>query len=239
MNSAGLSAWMVDKFLQTQQPINLETGSQFNFTIENIAGSYAADRFMIVFKQSVVVPLKFIDVFANWNAAGAIDVRWITENEHQLLKYEVEQSEDGIHFNAIDHQQPLNAGIRATYLQGDELPKAGVNYYRIKAYNIDGTILYSKIVKVLPNAILSSISVFPNPVVGKNVFIQFKNQPIGKYKVDLTAADGKLVWSDVITTDAESCTRKINFKKHLAQGAYFIKLRMHEVIKAEVKLIFE
>ena len=237
MNSAGLSAWMVDKFLQTQLPINLETGSQFNFNIENIAGSYAADRFMIVFKQATVVPLTFIDVAANWNNVNGIEINWVTENEMMLSKYEVERSSDGLQFNAIYNQQPLNTGARATYLQKDELPLAGINYYRIKAYNADGSAIYSKIVKVLPKAMISSITVYPNPVVERNIFIKFQNQPVGKYKAELKAADGKLILSDVIIITEENCIKKLSIKKHLAQGAYFLRLSINEEVKADVKLI--
>lgn len=239
MDQPGLSAWLVDNYLQTQEPINLETGSQFNFNVENIAGSYASNRFMIVFKQSIVLPVKFIEVSANWNAVNGIDVNWVTENESSLVKYEVERSSDGIHFIAIDNQQPLNTGARASYLQKDELPLSGINYYRIKAYNSNGTILYSKIVKVLPKLLMSSIKVFPNPVAGRTIFIQFQNQPVGKYKVEIAAADGKLVYSDYLSTDTENCIKKINIKKHLAQGTYFIRLWMSDAIKADVKLMVE
>ena len=239
MSQPGLSAWLVDHYLQTEMPINLENGSQYNFTVENSAGSYANNRFMIVFKQATVVPLHFIEVSANWNNQNGIDVNWITENEILLVKYEVERSSDGIHFTAIDNQQPLNSGDRSTYIQKDELPLTGINYYRIKAYNGNGTVLYSKIVKVLPKVLISSINVYPNPVSGKAVYIQFRNQPIGKYKVELTAADGKLVLTDVLLTDAENCIKKLSFKKQLSQGTYFLRLWMNEAVKADVKLFVD
>lgn len=72
---------------------------------------------MIVFKQATVVPLTFIDVAANWNNVNGIEINWVTENEMMLSKYEVERSSDGLQFNAIYNQQPLNTGARATYLQ--------------------------------------------------------------------------------------------------------------------------
>ena len=75
-------------------------------------------------------------------------------------------------------------------MQKDELPLAGINYYRIKAYNADGSAIYSKIVKVLPKAMISSITVYPNPVVERNIFIKFQNQPVGKYKAESGARLG-------------------------------------------------
>ncbi len=192
---------------------------------------------MIVFKQATVVPLTFIDVAANWNNVNGIEINWVTENEMILSKYEVERSSDGLQFNAIYNQQPLNTGARATYLQKDELPLAGINYYRIKAYNADGSAIYSKIVKVLPKAMISSITVYPNPVVERNIFIKFQNQPVGKYKAELKAADGKLILSDVIIITEENCIKKLSIKKHLAQGAYFLRLSINEEVKADVKLI--
>ena len=84
---------------------------------------------------------------------------------------------------------------------------------------------------------ISSITVYPNPVVERNIFIKFQNQPVGKYKAELKAADGKLILSDVIIITEENCIKKLSIKKHLAQGAYFLRLSINEEVKADVKLI--
>lgn len=51
MNAGGLQAFLEDKFLRRSYPVSLEATTRIRFSIENIPGSYAEDRFRLVFRN--------------------------------------------------------------------------------------------------------------------------------------------------------------------------------------------
>ena len=57
LNLVGLTAYFVDKYLNTRTSINVKEITSINFSVANIPASYAADRFMIVFKSAKVLPV--------------------------------------------------------------------------------------------------------------------------------------------------------------------------------------
>jgi len=60
----GLEAWLQDNYLHTNTRVDLNDTTRLNFTIINDAGSYATDRFRLVFiqrKQQVNVPVSGLD----------------------------------------------------------------------------------------------------------------------------------------------------------------------------------
>ncbi|MBS1737517.1 MAG: hypothetical protein JSS98_13045, partial [Bacteroidetes bacterium] len=46
----GLEGWVEDSYLHTKTPLSLEGATTVDFSVTNVAGSYAADRFRIVFQ---------------------------------------------------------------------------------------------------------------------------------------------------------------------------------------------
>ena len=52
LSANGLQGFIEDNYLQTKTPLNMEGTTIVNFTIENIPGSYAANRFRIVFREA-------------------------------------------------------------------------------------------------------------------------------------------------------------------------------------------
>ncbi len=49
--SSGLQAFLEDGFLHTSQPVSLNTTTRIRFSVENIPGSYAENRFRLVFRN--------------------------------------------------------------------------------------------------------------------------------------------------------------------------------------------
>lgn len=72
----------------------------------------------------------------------------------------------------------------ASYQFDDVSPSPGINYYRLKIVDLDGSFAYSRYVKV-DYSILQDITIFPQPAAG-SVNIAFKSQfenPVGEIQV--------------------------------------------------------
>ena len=106
-----------------------------------------------------------------------VQLLWLTNNAGEM---EVERSTDGVNFTTMLYKQGDNyASVAMQYSDYDENPMEGVNYYRVKQVNLDGSLSYSPIRQVVFNP-ESNFTVFPNPASGKvNIYIagaEFKTQ---------------------------------------------------------------
>jgi hypothetical protein len=92
---------------------------------------------------------------------AATQLQWQTANEQNLLRFEVEKSEDGRSFKSIGVVAAHNSGT-GNYSFNDPSANSGVAYYRLKMVNKDGSFSYSYVV-VINNAQKGKLFVFPNP----------------------------------------------------------------------------
>ncbi len=226
MAKPGLSAWLIDNHLSTSTPVDLVAGGYYNFEVNSNAGSSASDRFMIVFKQATVVPVKIVSIDAERNADETITVNWRVENETNIARYELERSENGRVFGTIVNNVAAidNNGGRAAYTKLDNQPLANDNFYRIKAVSINGRVDYSSIVKVSADKQPASITINPNPVINRQVNVNFVKQVQGNYQLDLTAANGQLISTNLVAVQGRSMVKQIYLKEDLAAGTYNLRI---------------
>ncbi|RZM18558.1 MAG: T9SS type A sorting domain-containing protein, partial [Pedobacter sp.] len=226
LDQTGRIGWLVDKFTNTQTQLDLTGPTDYTFAITTAAGSYAANRFMIVFKQSVVLPVTMTAVAATRNANKTVTLSWKSETEINIAKYTVEQSNDGRTFSAIGIAAPTNNNAgNASYSAIDANASAAINYYRINALSRDGKIQYSAIVKVdaLNIPATGSITVYPNPVVDKTLNISFKNKSFGDYNLELISNNGQVVYKGVVTVGSANVMKTIRLNGSVAAGVYRLR----------------
>lgn len=100
-----------------------------------------------------------------------IELQWKTTSEVNVLKYEIEKSEDGITWQYLTYKDALNATGVNLYSAIDYYPKIGVNLYRLKTIEKDAAIHYSEIIKVENQEFRSQIYIYPNPVSNKLIAV--------------------------------------------------------------------
>src|SRR6185437_9700202 len=96
----GLTGFLEDIYLHTSTPLNIDGVTDIDFNVVNVAGSYAANRFRIVFSQLSTLPVTFTSVKAYLQNQN-INVEWKVDNEQNIKQYEVEKSVDGNHFTNL------------------------------------------------------------------------------------------------------------------------------------------
>lgn len=169
--------FLVDRYTNTTTPIEFTGTTEYQFTVVNNAGSKAADRFMIVFRQMAPQPVDFTSVNVAKKQQDA-EVSWKVENEKNVAKYQVERSANGTDFQVIGEVAATNA---PAYNFTDSKTFAGWNYYRVVSVDIDGKKIVSNVVKVMMDGVAASYAVSPNPVVGNEINVTMNVKQGGAY----------------------------------------------------------
>ena len=221
-----LQAFLIDRHLGTETPISLKDTSRYNFTIAaNPASIWAEDRFALVFKSNVggsVIPVTITSVRAARRNQD-ISVDWNVENEINIRHYTVERSSDGRNFNDLGQVQASGRLISA-YTWLDQQPFSGDNFYRIRYTNADGSIGYSRIVKVDGGKQGRAIVVYPNPVTDGIIGTEFRNMPAGIYQARLLNGAGQTVFLKNVTHPGGTALLQIQPDYFLVPGTYQLEI---------------
>ncbi|MEO6681827.1 MAG: T9SS type A sorting domain-containing protein, partial [Ginsengibacter sp.] len=235
MQRQGLDAFLEDIYLGTKTPINLNGSTDYDFTIENIPGSYASDRFRIVFHAAFgPLSVTFISVNAT-ESEGDIQVKWKVENENGIQAYKVEKSSDGLSFYEVAH---INAGNLNEYNWTDKNAYTGNNYYRINSIGLNGKDEISRTVKVLIQADPSKISIYPNPITNGVVNVHLSNQPSGKYSIRLLNPAGQIIVHKVVTHIQGNSSHAIKWDYKMARGMYQIEVTKPDGLVHMIKVVY-
>lgn len=233
LDSPGLTAYFIDRYLQSSIVLNLSRTNKINFKIDNIAGSYAPDRFKIVFRRQTIIPLKLRIVSAFRDRGNLIEVKWNLSNEVDVEKYFIERSFDGVNFLPISDKTPQNnSGGIASYVFNDTTTSLyGAYFYRIKAVLLGGETEYSNEVKVQPSISNNSFIVCPNPVIGKRVNIILNGILRGDYSILIHDEIGKFIYKGEfnIRNSAESIS--FNIPENIASGSYLLSVILPDKTK--------
>ena len=148
-----------------------------------------------------VLPIELLSFRADaLNTMVALD--WATASESGNSHFVVERSTDGEHFTAIG--QVPGAGDSFTtieYAFSDPQPTRGVNYYRLKQVDVDGTYTYSLVEAVSFGLSITAGTPFPNPAdnaVNVNVEVMID----GNLELRLHDASGRLVHTSKHSVEA-------------------------------------
>lgn len=148
-----------------------------------------------------------------------VNIQWTVQHEQNLHRYEIQRSNDRVHFITISTQyKGSSTNGNKEYFTTDYTPKKGINYYRIKSVDVDEKFIFSEIKKVEFETI-SSASVFPNPAQ-KEITINFPscNQLVSSATIKNLAGQ-----SVIKNIQLNKVNTSINID-HLSKGMYFISI---------------
>jgi hypothetical protein len=238
LDQRGLTAFVEDRYIHSKTPLSLNAGTIVNFTVINNPGSYAADRFRIVFAPAISMPVTFTSAKA-YRQDKNINVEWSVENEINMKQYEVEKSISGNQFSTLAIvPATANNGNSAIYISTDVRPVGGYNYYRIKSVDINGSIAYTDAVKVLMGTLKQDITVYPNPITGGRLRLQFNNQPKGEYGIRLINKSGQLIVSKRFNHADGDSTEVIQWDYNLAHGVYQLQVTKPDGSVKDIDMIY-
>jgi hypothetical protein len=236
-NQPGITAFLQDNYLATVTPIVLDGSyNNFDFSVTAIAASAAPDRFRIVFGiPSAPLPISFTSIKAYQQGVN-VAVEWKVAAELNVKQYEIEKSTDGINFDKSGTQQAkANNGSDMNYNWIDINPASGNNFYRIRSIENSGLVKYSSIAKVNIGKLNPSITVYPNPVTGKQFNMLFTNMDKGMYSIRLINALSQVVYINRYIHVGGSATMGFNIS-NVAGGSYMMEIISPDNSKQTIRI---
>ena len=183
------------------------------------------------------LPVKLVNVKA-YKSGNGNKVEWTNLTEEAVKQYEVEKSVNGGNYVSMTTTVARsNSNDRQDYNVYDAQP-ASLTYYRIKVTSFDGEVLYSPVVKVSAGAdVKAEMSLYPNPVTGRQVTLHLTNNKAGNYTIRIYAANGQVVRTEAFKHPGGSYSQTIELPGQLQAGQYFLQAADSEGQSTTIKFI--
>jgi hypothetical protein len=157
---------------------------------------------------------------ASLAADNSVLVSWSTEQEVNSSYFSVERSSNGSGFTDIGTVAAKgNSAIVSTYSFTDNSAQNGVNYYRLKMVDLDGSFVYSQ-VSVVNSELVQNVKVFPNPASNYIYITLGGSVPTSSIRlIDLT---GKILQEQRINSTTLNSTISMPVSNY-AHGVYILQ----------------
>ncbi|MDX5348961.1 MAG: hypothetical protein LPK19_17150, partial [Hymenobacteraceae bacterium] len=183
----------------------LSNGAEVFVTVETETGDTTIFRFEAGLCGSIVtLPVELTFFKGQLMSDRTVKLNWQTASEKDNDRFEIERSTNGKDFVAIGMLKGNGSTNTLTdYTFTDAEPMRGLNYYRLKQVDFDGTSEYSKVIA------LSSehegeltAKLVPNPCVDKDCAVMLYNVAENTV-IELRDMTGRLVYSRTIDSSQQ------------------------------------
>lgn len=186
-------------------------GDPSSFKFEKDDGFYIDDVQLLKSTSPLAtLPVTFKSFTATLLPANKVRLYWVAETDQEHDHFEIERSTDGFNFINIGTVAEI-----APYQFIDQKAAVGYNYYRIKQFDKNGKVSYSKTATVYIKPVYT-VTVFPNPVHDNLHVTLGVNQPDRIY-IELKDLQGRSVFSESRIINSNSSTLSIDMKSREAQ----------------------
>ncbi len=146
---------------------------------------------------------------------NTIVLNWITNSEKDNHGFEIEKSLNGKKFEKVAYINAKNTlSEKNNYEYFDQSPSDGINYYRLKQIDLDGTFEYSPIKSINYESKIE-ITMYPNPAQNQLFFEGVKNGS----KIEILNLSGKNIY-----TNSNYTLNTLVDIRHFNDGIYFVKI---------------
>ncbi len=213
--------YLEDAYMHTSTRLSKDTATMLPFTITEDSLSLVPERFKIVFKSSVSLPVELTVMKAHAKNKG-VEVEWTMKSETNIERYVVEKSANAQQFLQAGAVQPkVSFSMSSAYTWFDPIPFDGDNYYRIKFLDYSGEAKYSNTAKV---NFKTTEGIFVVTNNSNSLIIAFKYIKKGKYSLSLINNAGQKVYSSSIDHAGGSVNQVIKLKNLLSSGVYHLQV---------------
>jgi hypothetical protein len=194
VNTLQNNTFTLASFINTTVPVTFRL---YAYAAETGSGTWGPGEGtgddIAVFGAFMILPIKFENVKAI-KEDESIKIVWTNAGEENVLQYVVEHGTNGTQFNQLYKIDPLkNNGSKITYSFYHERPFNEVNFYRIKASEINGSVVFSPTVTVKKEISLSLVTIYANPLDKNEFKLDIKNLEAGPYQLNIRNAAGQLI----------------------------------------------
>ncbi|MDQ3190805.1 MAG: T9SS type A sorting domain-containing protein, partial [Bacteroidota bacterium] len=182
-----------------------------------------------------VLPIELLS-FTGKKADKENHLFWATESEINNDFFNVERSVDAEKFILLGKIKAAGTShVTTDYRFIDKKPIDGINYYRLKQTDFDGTVSYSEIIPLENRSKQIVYNIYPNPSAF-NYNLDLKSPVGGTLNIEVIDTYGRIILIENKIVDIGSTTMQIN-ARHWAQGIYILKLSMENTEYSETSRI--
>jgi hypothetical protein len=143
----------------------------------------------------VTLPVKLISFTGTYNNQLA-ELKWLTENESGIEKYEVERSIMGTDFAKVNSITAKNNGAGINSYAVNDNPgnlSSPVFFYRLKIIRKNGGYEYSAVIRLASRGSKSNPIVYPNPSEAGDITLSFNSDENAAGTVQILDINGKMI----------------------------------------------
>ncbi|MER3463807.1 MAG: hypothetical protein C4329_04690 [Chitinophagaceae bacterium] len=167
--------------------------STINGNISSIPGANSVADFggCITAPTGYTLPVQLVNFEGNLNNRK-VSLEWMTAQNETASLFEIQRSFGGANFNTVALLFASEKDGTETYTYGETLNGTGSVYYRLKMYDVDQKINYSKILAFQTQTNQTrQIKILNNPAVDKLTF-SFNAEVSSMYEIRIYDITGKL-----------------------------------------------
>lgn len=210
--------------------------SVFTCTVTDACGVTRVATFTIT--NNCVLPIELKDYTATY-AGNYTNIKWTTATEKNSEYFTVERSTNGVDYVLLEKiPAALNSSEQKNYSIKDYAPfKKGINYYRLKQFDIGGNEKFGKVISVDIFEEALEVKLIPNPA-STDLDIELSDNFIGKtVNIELYDIMGKKhILKQSIHINGETKTTHLNLAE-LPKGMYFVNVITEDFTIYKSKLI--
>jgi hypothetical protein len=202
--------------------------------VSDYGNIFGVDDIVVSFTGTVPVTMLSFDAV---RAGKSNNLTWITTNEINSSKFEIERSTNGINYVSIGSVNAVGTGTaKQTYRFMDANPAKGNNYYRIKSIDVDNSFKLS-IVRNVKNLGFVEMQINPNPVTASTMNISLEAEANEKATIVITDLSGRKVYNGTTNVIAGNNNIPVNVN-NLNKGIYLVTIQLsgETLIKKITKL---
>ncbi|MEJ7627581.1 MAG: cadherin-like beta sandwich domain-containing protein [Ferruginibacter sp.] len=200
--------------------VNLTNGETGYYYIDISNGSSRIITSPIWYTRTdnITLPIKLRSFYVQKMDNNTAKILWTTEQEINSSHFVIERSSNGSTWNNIGSINAAgNSSNRKYYTTFDNAPMQGINSYRFKMVDLDGSYEYSEIRKVAFNSFYTA-QVAPNPANDViNIYISKSGSQ--NANIELINLEGKVIYK---TSSSQSHIPIAT--QGMSKGLYFVKI---------------
>jgi hypothetical protein len=166
------------------------------------------------------LPIDLIDFTAQKIGQKSVQLNWTTASEINNALFQIEKSTDNNSWNVISEIAGAgNSSHEKNYATNDLTPSNGLNYYRIKQIDFDGSFTISQTIALDFWNSENTIRVYPNPT-SQLITIAFNSEEVTPIQIFNSA--GQEIGLDYLNPTYHSKQLLLDFT-NFPNGVYFFK----------------
>jgi hypothetical protein len=175
------------------------------------------------FTLAVALKAEITSFTAKKNANTSV-ISWLTASEKDNAVFQIERSSNATDFSPIGEAKGAgNSNVLNTYSFTDLKPVFGVNYYRLKAIDYNGTVTLTQVVSVnFSSKGGDKTAVYPNPA-NDVVRVDYTATDAATTVIQVTDLTGRVIISQNVAINKGANLLPLNIAS-LPSGAYLVKI---------------